>query len=437
MKKRYLCFFIALTFLFGGCTFTGRNVDSLLRPPILSDEQNDIWKVLKKSDPENSIKLVYPQKGENRSAILLVNIDNEPGDEAVVFFQTASAVSASPVGIKILDKKDGEWSFVSEMALDGIQIEDVSLLNVGTGIPVMAIGLNYTADGSHMLKVLQFDGKDMHTVFSGNYQVKEYYDMDSDGKDDIFIVENPESEVKVWARAYGYDNNEFIEMGAVTVNPEITHYVTVARGNTAHGKESVFVDGYKGTELMTTEILSYDKEKSVLVNLTYNGETPQKYPVDRAPVVSCRDLTNDGIVEVPGVRPMPGYDETADDVLYLTDWYHFTDSGYLKKNSAFVNTTLGYIFTYPENWIGKVSAKNISENETGFYEYNAEEETSGDELLYLRVATRSDWLGKKISSEYQLIDAEGQIVYLAKICDTDSSFGISVSKVKEYFNRIS
>ncbi len=435
--KRYLCFLIVLTFLLGGCTFTGRNVDSLLRPPILSDEQNDIWKVLKKSDPENSIKLVYPQKGENRSAILLVNLDNEPGDEAVVFFQTAAAVSTAPVGIKILDKKDGEWSFVSELALDGIQIEDVSVLNVGTGIPIMAIGLNYTADGSHLLKALQFDGKNMNTLFSENYQVKEYYDMDSDGKDDIFIVENPESEVKTWARAYRYENNGFVEMGAVTVNPEITHYVTVTRGNTAQGKEAVFIDGYKGTELMTTEILSYDEGKSALLNLTYNGETPQKYPVDRAPVANSMDLTNDGIIEVPGVRPMPGYDETGDEVLYLTDWYHFTENGFVKKSSAFVNTARGYIFTYPEKWIGRVSAKTLSENEIVFYEYNAEKEALDDVLLHLCVATRSDWLSKKISSEYQLIDAEGQIVYLAKISDTDSSFGISVSKVKEYFNRIS
>ena len=432
--KKYLGLLVALTFLLGGCTFTGRNVDSLLRPPILSDEQNDIWKVLKKSDPENSIKLVYPQRGENRSAILLVNIDDEPSDEAVVFFQTASAVSSAPVGIKILDKNDGEWFFVSETVLDGIQIEDVSMLNVGTGIPVMAIGLNYTADGTHLLKAFQFDGKDMHTVFSGNYQVKEYYDMDSDGNDDIFIVENPESEVKTWARAYRYENNEFKEIGAVTVNPEITHYVTTSRGNTAQGKEAVFIDGYKGTELMTTEILTYDKDKSVLLNLTFDGKTPQKYPVDRAPVASSMDLTNDGIIEVPGVRPMPGYDENEEGTLYLTDWYHFTDGGFVKKSSAFVNTALGYIFEFPENWIGRVSAKTFSENEIVFYEYNAEKEASDNALLYLRVATRSDWIGKKIPSEYQLIDAEGQIVYLAKISDTESSYGLSVSKVKEYFN---
>ncbi len=432
--KRFLCLLIALTFLLGGCTFTGRNVDSLLRPPILSDEQNDIWKVLKKSDPENSIKLVYPQRGENRSAILLANVDDEPGDEAVVFFQTASAVSSAPVGLKILDKKDGEWVFVSETVLDGIQIEDVSLLNVGTGVPIMAVGLNYTSDGTHLIKILQFDGKEMHTVFSGNYQVKEFYDMDSDGNDDIFIVENPESEVKIWARAYRYENNDFKEIGAVTVNPEITHYVTVARGNTAQGKEAVFIDGYKGTELMTTEILTYDKEKSALVNLTYDGETPQRYPVDRAPVANSMDLTNDGIIEIPGVRPMPGYDETEEGTLYLTDWYHFTDVGFVKKSSAFVNTALGYIFTYPENWIGRVSAKALSENEIVFYEYNAENEVLGNELLHLRVATRSDWLSKKIPSEYQLIDAEGQIVYLAKISGAESSFALSISKVKEYFN---
>ena len=102
--------------------------------------------------------------------------------------------------------------------LDGTQIEDVSILNVGTGIPLLAIGLNFVGDGSHLLRVMQFDGKVLNTVFSQNYQAKGIYDLNSDGKDDIFLVETPESEVKTWAKLYSYQSGRFITAGETLVN---------------------------------------------------------------------------------------------------------------------------------------------------------------------------------------------------------------------------
>ncbi len=436
MSRKLLPLILAFTFIFSGCTYTGRNVDSLLRPPILSDEQSDIWKVLKKNAPEGNIKLSYPQRGENRSAIFLTNLDDEPGEEAVAFLQPSATSTTSFIEIKVLDNKNGNWELISDSPLEGIQIEDVAVLNVGTGVPVLVVGLNYASDGNHLIKAMQFDGKDLHTIFSKNYQVKGFYDFDSDGNDDIFIVENPESEVKTWARVYKYDNFDFSEFGAVTVNPEITRYSSLIRGYTTQGIEAVYLDGYKGSELMATEILYYSEDEKRLINLTYDGEEPQKYPTDRVPIVTCRDLTNDGIIEVPGVRPLPGYEENTEGALYLTDWFHFSDKKYERIGSSFVNTSFGYAFNFPDKWIGKVTAVKPKEDEVVFYEYDVENK-GREELLYLKVSTRSDWLSNKGSSEYELIDTKGQVVYLAKICDTTSSLKLSVSQVKEYFNRIS
>lgn len=438
MKKRWLSGILAVMLVFSGCTYGGGNVDGLLRPPRLSDEQNDIWLALKKDSQGDSIKLVYPQRGENRSAILLTNLDDEPGDEAVVFFQPATASSAAaPIRMKVLDKLDGEWESMYDLVLDGTQIEDVSILNVGTGVPLLAIGLNFVGDGSHLLRVMQFDGKILNTVFSQNYQAKGFYDLDGDGKDDIFLVENPESEVKTWAKLYSYENGRFLTSGSALVNPEITRYTNILKGYMAQGEEAVYLDGYKGSELMTTEILSFDRDKGQLINWTYDGQVPKKYPVDRVPLATCYDLSNDGVIEVPGIRPLPGYAESSTSPLYLTDWYHFADGQYERIQSSFVNSPLGYMLTFPENWIGKVSAqKTTQENEVLFYEYHMGQDPLSSALLYLKVATRSEWVSEKVSNDYELIDTRGQIVYLAKIPDSDSALKISIPQVKEYFSRI-
>ena len=438
MKKRWLSGMVAVMFALSGCTYVGGNIDSLLRPPRLSDEQNDIWLALKKDAQGDSVKLVYPQRGKNRSAILLANLDDEPGEEAVVFFQPETASSAAaPIRMKTLDKLDGEWETMYDLVLDGTQIEDVSILNLGTGVPLLAVGLNFVGNGNHLLKVMQFDGKVLNTVFSQNYQVKGFYDLDADGKDDIFVVEKPESEVKTWAKLYSYQNGRFVASGSALVNSEITRYANILKGYMAQGEEAVYLDGYKGSELMTTEILSFDKDKKDLVNWTYDGKMARKYPVDRIPIATCYDLSNDGVIEVPGIRPLPGYEETSTSPLYLTDWYHFSDGQYKRVESSFVNSSLGYMLAFPQNWIGKVSAqKTTQENEILFYEYHMGEDPFSGALLYLRVATRSEWIREKVSSEYELVDTRGQIVYLAKISDSNSSLKITIPQVKECFSRI-
>ena len=78
-------------------------------------------------------------------------------------------------------------------------------------------------------------------------------------------------------------------------------------------------------------------------------------------MANCYDLSNDGVIEVPGIRPLPGYEESSTSPLYLTDWYHFADGKYERIQSSFVNSSLGYMLTFPENWIGKVSAQKTTQ----------------------------------------------------------------------------
>lgn len=441
MKKKLAALLLGLSFCLSSCYYSGGSVDSLLHPPRLNDEQNEIWLALTRTLQSETIKLVYPQRGDNRSAIILQNLDGEPSEEAVVFFQQSSTTSAAaPIRMNILDKVDGQWQSMHDVVLEGTQVEDVTILNVGTGIPLMAVGLSYTGEGgSSLLKVIGFDGRVLETLYSQYYQAKIICDLTGNGLDDFLLIQSQEAGLGSLATLVSWNGETYQTGSSVRMNPEVTRYASLYNGYLRNGVQAVYIDGYKSTDLMTTEIVAVDNktEGATLHNLTYNSETMVSTGLDRPVGINCYDISRDGVIEVPCQRIMPGYREGETGAFYLTDWYHYTDGGFVRQFSSYVNTTLGYLLQFPEKWVGKVSVKMTEQqNELLFYEYQWGSNPVKNELLYFKVATRKDWEDNKLQSDYELIGTRGQIVYLARIPKNDSPLRITITQVKEYFTQM-
>lgn len=439
--ERLLAALVCLALLCSSCLYSG-SVDSLLHPPRLNDEQNEIWLALKRALQSDTIKLVYPQRGNNRSAIILQNLDGEPLEEAVVFFQPASSTTASaPIRMNVLDKVDGQWQSMHDIVLEGTQVEDVAVLGVGTGLPLLAVGLSYAGEGgSSLLKVISFGDGELTTLFSEYYQAKLIADLTGSGTDDCLLIQSRDAGEGLGAQAslFCWVDNAFALRAQASMNPEITRYASLYSGYLRNGMRAVYLDGYKSAEVMTTEILSVadDAGGAALANLTYDSTTMTSIGIDRSVGLNCYDIRRDGVIEVPGQRAMPGYKEGEPGSFYLTDWYHYTDSGFVRQLSAYVNSSLGYLLEFPEKWVGKVSAQRTTQqNELLFYEYQRGKEPVKNELLYFRVVSRRDWEQKRVDSAYELIDTRGQIVYLARIPKNDSPLRISITQVKEYFSQ--
>ena len=86
--KRIIALIISFLMIFGlsGCSMGQSGIDGLLSAPKLTEEQSEIHEALIRN-VGNDISLKYPKSGENRSAFVIENIDNEPTEEAIVFFQ--------------------------------------------------------------------------------------------------------------------------------------------------------------------------------------------------------------------------------------------------------------------------------------------------------------------------------------------------------------
>ena len=74
-----------------GCSF-GASIDTLMSPPKLSMEQEQIYSALTAA-VGNNISLKYPKSGKYLSAFIIEDIDGDGGNEALVFYEKSRNVS--------------------------------------------------------------------------------------------------------------------------------------------------------------------------------------------------------------------------------------------------------------------------------------------------------------------------------------------------------
>ena len=107
-----------------GCTGMNFSVDGLMTAPKLTDEQQLIHTALSNAVGRN-ITLKYPKSGNYRSAFVIANVDGEPTEEALVFYEYTGA-EGEGIRVNLLDKKDdGSWNSEKEGAGVGTDVDKV------------------------------------------------------------------------------------------------------------------------------------------------------------------------------------------------------------------------------------------------------------------------------------------------------------------------
>ena len=116
--------------IFTGCGYFNMGVDGLLSSPKLSREQADIHQALIESVGDN-ISLKYPNTGDNRSAFVISNLDDEPTNEAIVFYQNINpSTNENSIRINLLDNINGNWKSTFDISEPAIDVDKVIISKI-------------------------------------------------------------------------------------------------------------------------------------------------------------------------------------------------------------------------------------------------------------------------------------------------------------------
>lgn len=425
------------------------SVDALLRPPRLTDDQNDIYAALTSYLSGKEMHLVYPQKGEYLSAFIQQDLDGDGLDEAAVFYQLTASTSSAPINMAIMDRQSGKWMVVSDVQLDGSGVEDFNVMESGSK-PLIAVGLTYAGEsGNSLMQIFGMYGKELRLIFSRTYLAKTICDLTGDGKDEFLLVypnEDSEGVQSVQAGLFIADDSQeeaFIQAARCPINPEIVRYQQLSAvlpdWSRTSGNAHIYLDGYRGGSMLTEELMVESGENGYEIeNLTWlqSDETDgESYP--QRVMLNSMDINGDGWYEIPGQQLLPGYTEESTDVVYLTTWYRHNNRRYVPLYSAYVSSLLSYQFIFPADWIGNVTAyRGPYGNEVTFSVWDEEKPMEDTALMSLRAVSIASWRSGKVSPEYEYLDSRGQIVFLARVIDTESRYSLTMADIRERFKNM-
>ncbi|MEG1043196.1 MAG: hypothetical protein RSF81_00300 [Oscillospiraceae bacterium] len=435
MRIKFI-FLLFVAVILTGCSPIVLDIDDLMQPPSLSDEQAKIMEALKSSLSTDQIKLKYPRFGNYRSAFVLKDLDADGKNEALVFYEQ-SIGSTNIARINILDNENDEWRSIYDMPGLGTDIEFVEFAHMINEKKFdVLIGWTIGSNASKTtLSAYSYDSAKLNKLIDYDYSVYKLIDK-KDGMQELIILSDTTNDLT--AKIIKKRTSKKIGItSTVKLSREAKSYHKVILGKISSTASALFIDEILFDDLVATEVVMLDEP--VLRNLMINSDLTKNdlfLSTIRPQLITCEDIDSDGIFEIPSQKLLPGYgDEDEMENLYLTTYNSLVDSQLLKKQDAILNQKDGYKFIMPPNWINNVTVKVQQHNgEYSFVVFKNSLSESTSEILRIRVYSKDDYRDKFELEQFKNIANKGDFEYYAYIPDdVEEKYKITYDNLKSMF----
>lgn len=434
--KRFAAFLSVLCMLpFTGCDSNLMSVDGAMQPPRLTEQQNAIYEALKAQVGSN-IQLKYPQAGDYRSAFVIKNIDNEPTNEAIVFYQIGLQANAgAQVRVNVLDQTpDGTWVSMCDIAGGGGDIDRVAFGSFGSGDAVnLVIGYRSGVKDRKAFTIYRYADGMLRAADTRDYRAFSLLRTPDTPLDQLIYVAD-EGGGKKMARLLTFQDGAFRVADETAMYGTVEEYVNLVSGyipgTAPTGQPALFIDGRIGSELCTEILTIYDDK---LYNCTSKTEIVRK--TFREQTLYSTDIDRNRFYKVPRLVLMPGYNNSNG--LTYTEWMSYENGDFTVQQTTYINSSDGYRLRVPTKWKTDVTATvGGDQNEVKFFRFTGDLNTEGEELLRIRTVQKADSPQKNVDGYFKIASI-GQITYLAKINpDADAEYRLSRDDVLHLFSTL-
>lgn len=424
-KLKFVTAFISLLML-AGCTF-GTSIDTLMTPPKLSLEQEQIYSALTDATG-TSISLKYPKSGKYLSAFIVEDIDGDGSNEAVVFYEkNGLTVEENTLRINILDSDSGSWRSVYDTPADSSEIERVMISRLGENQRMnLIIGSSLINRNEKTAVIYSYSDGELERTFSESYSFIDITDLDGDDENEFLLLKGTSGGEPAVAEAYKLDTEGKYHQYRVELSSKFTEFDSIGYGSLSNKKRGLYIDAVSGAGSIQTDIIYMDETG---LNKVFADSSESDATLRTSGCISY-DVDNDGQLEIPVQIISPGYEEAPEtEQISLTNWLYINDNNKPeRKYTSYYSVGNGYIFIFPEKWRNKVTVKRDAINdEIVFCTYDGEK--IGRELLRIYCAEDEASREDRISTGYMLLRTKGQSSYLAYIpVSADNNDNLSISQ---------
>jgi hypothetical protein len=414
-----------------GCM--SENTGELLSLPQLPDEyielQNAINEVLKTGAVYSA-----PTAGSHRQSVQLYDINGDGTNEALAFFSTPGE---KPLKIYVYEKTNNSYQNVAVIEGDGTDIENISYIDMDNdGWMEVIAGWQMSSD-IQMLSIYSLKGFVVSSIATTDYTEYTTADMDEDGKTELLVIRYDIAAKTGEVEMYYINSDGETESSLSQISSGMENIARLTTGKLKDGPTALFVEGgYQASGLVTDIFISDDSQ---LKNITLENETGTSEDTIRQYMVYCRDMDNDGVMEVP----MPRVLKTKSDTEYrVLDWYSYNEWGRRsRKLTTYHNYSDSWFLRLPDTWGSKITIRR-EDTDTGergvvFSIWNGNDEPVTDFLIiYAITGENKEDIASK--GERIILYKSNEVIYAAEILLTADEWSLApdIPYLKKNFSLI-
>lgn len=381
-----------------GCS-AGLSVENLLAAPKLDAQQNEIYQALISSSG-SAVKLKYPKGGDHRSAFVIKDIDGEPTDEALVFYESESVQSGeAALRLKVLDQYDGSWQAVYDLACIGSEVESIAFTTLGEGgstdIIVRFSMLNQTEQA---FSVMSYADGIMTELYAASYSCLEVFDLNGDNFNELLTVSADKSTGISTALMLGRTEKGLEKLSETQLAGTHAEIVNTTKGMISEDVPALFMDYSRGQGQYGTDVIYCFGNRLICpdsIGENADSSIVSRFTNDYMTDIFSTDIDGDGFVEIPSTTPLPGYEVlTRPEQLCAVQWYTIQDNNFILEHYGYYSSKFNFVLLFPNRWRGVVSAvPNLQANEIIFIGYNSAtglEVNDATELMRIRIVDKND-----------------------------------------------
>ena len=449
--KKYALWLVMLSliavmgFLIVSTTF--QPIDSLMRPPQVEGENLSIQLAFEEKVGTDYI-LKRPVKGNYRNAYTFIDLTGDKNNEVIVFYSKADNLEI--VRMNVLRNIDGSWKSIGDFQSVHNDILEVEFADLnGDGNKEILVGWSAFLDNYSKLlsiyEVIEYtDSVRIRSVYSDYYSAFKVVDIDRDSIDDILSIKyaSASGAAEYTAAFLTHGRKGISEKSSFSLDKSLNSIGAIncdfAVDNT---KTRFFVDGYKVDSGMITDCFVWDNTINKFERCHVNGASISAIS-SRTSTVFCKDVNNDGLIEIPTEEFLPSisYDNLSKSYtlgMSIINWLKFDSMEFELLESHIILSQYGYSFRFKQSWFNNVSVENdTNRNMITFWKLKYIDGVAIKDKELFSIITLTDFDLEFISEipfNYFLLGQAKDKYYYCRIYDEGYEYGITKKDIK---NRI-
>lgn len=435
MKKRSLAAILCLCicFVLSGCDILSPETDELLYPPQLTGDMYPIEQALKES-VSGEYTLKYPSSGEQRSAVMLKDINNDGEEEAFAFYSTSDD-DLTTMHINAIVRDGDDWRSVAVQSITASGLEKVEFSDLdGDGIEEIVVGWEIYAQSEKQVAVYSLVRNKMTPRLMQHYTSFVCCDLEQNGQNELFIHDLNTTDSKNTASLYSIKDSGNTLIAGCIMDSKVSAAQKPLLSVLTDGTPAIYIDETKGVAAVT-EVL-YMKDGQLMNGLLDTVSSMENISTVRPASIYCRDIDDDGVPEIPIASELPNADSTSVEKLYYTNWCSYDGQTLTQKDVSIINTADGYMLDIPAKWLGNVAvSKDIEKRTRTVYAFDSENKTTGVKLVTFKAVDEKEW-DKSSYDKSNTIELcrSGGVVFSATFTAHEGELAVSEQAVIKMFS---